>query len=604
VNKIIERIYETDVLVIGGGGAGITAAVAAARSGADVLLISKGKIGNSGNTIMIGGSYAMDGYSAYHTYGLKDADPTLTKDVLFDSIVKDGFHLADQNMVEQFVEESPAIVNEVRLWAERAGQNFRFGPPATWSMSGHAMGKALHQGVKETAGIKTLEDVMIVELLKDGDRTTGALGIDIYTGEIIQLNSKAVILGTGGFQPFTLKNTNSDMTGDGIGMAFRAGAKVADMEFLLFLLTTLEPNEMKGSILPVYLLFLGLEFKVYDGEGNEIIIPHELKEIESKSELGKLIDIYYFGRAIVEGRAGKNGGVYFDFSDTSDEAFNEKFDEIESFFLNFYKKGFYHGDDLKVYRELCIKNKRVEVSMGNEYTVGGILINERMETSIPGLYAAGECASGVFGANRVADAVTEMMVQGYRAGLSAAEYIKQVKYSDNNKNAEETALGLLKYLQNEDGLSAAEVNLQIEKISDKGLTFWRTEEGLIEAINQYETLEKSLDQITLKSKSRAYNFEWIQAIQAKNRLLCSKLAAIMANERKESRGLHLRIDYPEVDNDRYLVRTIAEYKQGKIQLTNRKPIVTKLELPEGGKTEYVKYILENDMGLQNLDYAK
>jgi len=603
MSKIIDRIYETDVLAVGGGGAGITAAVAAARSGAKVMLVSKGKVGNSGNTIMIGGSYAMDGHSAYHKYGLKEADPTLTKEVLFDSIVKDGFHLADQNMVEQFVEESPEIVNEVRLWAERAGQNFRFGPPATWSMSGHAMGKALYQGIKETPGIETLEDIIIVEILKEDSKATGAIGIDIYTGELVQFNAKAVVLGTGGFQPFSLKNTNSDMTGDGVAMAYRAGAKIADMEFLLFLLTALEPNEIKGSILPVYLLFLGLEFKVYDGEGNEIVIPEALKEIESKSELGKLIDIYYYGRAIVEGRGGEKGGVYFDFTDTPVEEFNKQFDVVEAFFTNFYKKGYYHGDDLKLYRELCLKNKRMEVSMGNEYTVGGILINEKMETSIQGLFAAGECASGVFGANRVADAVTEMMVHGYRAGLSAAEYVKLAPTSDNQKSAEKAAKEILSYLENENGISAAKANLEIERISDKGLSFWRTEEGLEEAIAAYEALEQQLENITLKSKTRAYNYEWIQAIQAKNRLLCSKLAAIMAKERKESRGLHLRLDYPEVDNDHYLVRTIAENINGKDEITTRKPIVTRLPLPEGGKTEYVKYILDNDMGLQNLDYA-
>jgi len=310
---MIDKVYTTDVLVVGGGGAGISAAIAAARSGAKVTIVSKGKVGNSGNTIMIGGSFAMDGHSAYHHYGIKEADATLTKEVLVDSIVKDGFYLSDQSIVEQFVDESPAIVNEVRLWGEKAGQNFVFGKPATWSMSGHAMGKALQLGVKENQGIEIKEDIMIVDLIKTNHKITGAVGIDIYTGEIIQFNAKAVVLGTGGFQPYTLKNTNSDMTGDGVAMAYRAGAKLADMEFLLFLVTCLEPNEIKGSILPVFFVFNpDFKYKITDAQGNEIIIPEKLKEIEEKSELGKLIDLYYFGKSILAGKGTEDGGIYFD----------------------------------------------------------------------------------------------------------------------------------------------------------------------------------------------------------------------------------------------------------------------------------------------------
>lgn len=599
--KLVDIIIDTEVLVIGGGGAAITAAIAASRQGSKVIMVSKGEIGNSGDTIMIGGSYAMDGDSAHHKFGIKEADPYYNKDLIFESIVKDGFFLSDQNMVKQFVEESPDIVYMVKEWGEKAGQKFLFERPATWSMSGRGMGKALQYGLKETPGIDKINDVIVVDIVKSEGKVCGAIGINIYTGEIIQINSKAVVLATGGFQPFSLKNTNSDMTGDGLAMAFKAGVPLADMEFLLFLITALEPHNIKGSILPImFSISKNFRYIPKDSKGNEILIPDELKEIENKSELCKLIHLYYFGKAISEGRGTENGGIYFDFSECSDEEIDLFFDDIVEYFSNFYKKGFYHGDSINDCRELTKKNKRLEIGLGNEYSVGGIYINEKMETEVEGLYAAGECASGVFGANRVADAVTEMLVQGYRAGLSASDYSKNTTIKIDKIQANRIAERILKYFKNEGGISAVKANLEIERISDKGLGFFRTEEGLREAIHEYSKLEESMKCLTIKSKSRRYNYEWIQAIQAENRILCAKIAAIMALERKESRGLHLRSDHPQIDNDNCLVRTFAQIKNGEIEITKRKPIVTKVRLPEGGKSDFIQFMIDNDMGLENL----
>lgn len=599
----IDRVYSTDVLAVGGGGAGITAAVAAAEQGAKVALVSKGKIGNSGNTIMIGGSFAMDGESAVKVYGIKDADPSYTKDHVFESIVRDGFFLSDQNLVEQFVDESPEIVHRVCRWGEKAGQTFLFGKPATWVMTGRAMGRALLYGLRQAKGVETFEDIMLTDLLEEGGRVCGALGFDVYTGEPVRFNASAVVLGTGGFQPFSLKNTNSDMTGDGVAMAFRAGAKVADMEFLLFLLTALEPREIRGSILPImFMMAPELEYTPVDVHGREIVVPEELKKIEKTSELCKLIHLYYYGRAVARGDGTANGGIYFDFSRNSPDRIGAAFDEIIEEFSALYRKGFYHGDSLEEYRDLCIANKRMEVGLGNEYSVGGILINERMETTVPGLYAAGECTSGTFGANRVADAVVEMIVQGTRAGRSASGFARNNAAGAGDAAAKGAMEKLEGIFENRGGISAAEANRKIEEISDRGLGFFRTEAGLSEALAAYDSLEKDLDTITLKNTSRAYNFERIQALQAKNRLLCSKLAARMALERKESRGLHLRSDYPEVDNADYLVRTIAGGGDGGTLLEKRPPVVTRMPLPAGSRSDFIRFMLENDLGMENVQH--
>ncbi len=598
-----KHIHDTDVLVIGGGGAGITAAIAASEDDARVTLVSKGKIGNSGNTIMIGGSFAMDGESAYHSYGIDKADKTYTKEHVFESIVKDGFYLSDQNLVEQFVEESPEIVNRVRLWGEKAGQNFVFGKPATWFMSGRAMGRALLYGLRNAGGIETIDDVMIVDLIKTGERVSGAVGLDIYTGELIHFSAKSVVLATGGFQPFSFKNTNSDMTGDGIAMAFRAGALLADMEFMLFLITAIEPHEIKGSILPImFMLAPQLEYRAVDAFGNKIEIPESLKRLEKTSELCKLIHLYYYGKTISEGKGTKENGIYFDFSDKSDKEIATGFDQMIEFCSQFYKSGYYHGDNLETYKQIAIRQKKMQVGLSNEYSLGGVLINKNMESSIPGLYAAGECGSGTFGANRVADAVVEMLVQGNRAGHSAAEFASGRSPGQNDKRAAEIAESVEKIFKNKGGMSAAEANRRVEEISDAGLSYFRTEEGISAALQRFDALEPELDAITLRNKTKAYNFELLQALQARNRFICAKTAAVSARERKESRGLHLRSDYPDVDNDSHYVRYIAASVNGKIELSAQVPKITKIPLPCKGKKDFIRFIIDHDLGMENMHH--
>lgn len=601
MSDMIKKIVETEILVVGGGGAGITAAVGAARSGAKVLLASKGQVGNSGNTIMIGGSFAMDGHSAYYDYGIEEADKDFTKADLYEAIIKDGFYINDQNMVEQFVEESPAIVYEVVKWAEQAGKPFDFGPPSTWWMSGRMMGNALKQGLASTPGIEHISDIAVVELLKDDDRVCGALALELNTGDFVQINAKAVVLATGGFQPFSLKNTNSDMTGDGVAMAFRAGAKVADMEFLLFLMTALEPQDIVGSILPLMLVTMPtFKYVATDREGNELTMPQELKDMETKSEICKLLHMVYYGKTITADKKTDKGGVFLRITGTEEEI-NQAFDETVELFRNFYKEGFYHHNDINKVRRMCLEKRTWEVGLGNEYSVGGILVNEKMETTVKGLFAGGECASGVFGANRVADAVTEMVVQGYRAGITAAEYAKTAPAcSCGAECGDIVAKKLMEAMKNQEGILVNEAVRRFEAISDKYLNCYRDGEGLRTAIEQYEQLEKELENATIISKDMAYNTEFMGLIALKNRLLCSKLAVYMGEARKESRGLHLRLDYPNIDNKNFFVRSIAHKEGDGIKLSTRKPVAGKIAPPDYETIEYERYLIETGIGLENL----
>ena len=599
---IKEKVF-TDVLVIGGGGAACTAAVASARKGADTVLVSKGKIGNSGNTIMIGGSYGMDGESAFYEYHIPEADPSFTKEDLFRSICNDGFNLSDQNMVEQFVEESPRIVYEVREWGREAGQHYKFYRPGNWDVSGRGMGRSLLKGVEKEGSIRLYEDVMIIGLLKNGDRVTGAVGMDLYEGCLLQFEAKEVVLGTGGYQPYSLKNTNSDMTGDGQAMAYRAGARLADMEFMLFLITAVEPNEMRGSILPVICTFRdAFDYDPVDRFGQKIEIPNQLREMEKTSEMCKLVHIYYYGKAIRGGRGTENGGIYFDFHRFTDQEIDRMFDALMDHFDGFYPRGKYHGNDILEYKRLVKEKRRIEVGLSSEYSVGGILVDENMDTGVPGLFAAGECASGVFGANRVADAVTEMLVQGYKAGTVAAERAAlEEKVESSRDSVSMITEGIKRRLEQKGGCRLGDLIAQMESVSDKTLGLWRNEESLNTGLQAYDRLEKDLESVEIADKTLVYNRELIRMLQAENTLLCSRVASGMARMRKESRGLHLREDYSYIDNEHWQKRIISHLDSGKDVLETRTPIVTRVPLRPEKKVDYETFILEEDLGMANME---
>ena len=607
MNKIEDiKTIHTDVLSIGGGGAGIMAAIAAKKNGAQhVTLVSKGKVGNSGDTIMIGGSYSMDGESA-RTYGFQKADPTFTKKYLYEQIVKQSFFLSEQNLVKQFVEESPAVVYECYQWGERAHQKQKFFAPASWMLSGHSMGRALQQGLNETSGIEVIEDTMIVDLLKSNGRITGAIGMNVYTGEPVKFCAKAVVIGTGGYQPFSITSTNSDVTtGDGIALAYRVGAQLADMEFMIFIPTALEPGSSKGSILPFLLYSAGIPIGTCDDKGKAIKIPRALRKISKGSELGKVISNYCWSNQVTQGTT--TGGLYMDFSTLAKLPrfiFNKGFEELLKFFKDYYKYGYYHSDDLLYFKKLMLEQKKIEFALCSEYSMGGIVINEKMETCVPGLYAAGEASSGLFGACRVADATTEMMVQGNRAGISASQYALNVSDTPVDEcKVLEILQKINAPLTNTQGVNPLETIQKIHRVADAGFGSARNEEGLTKALAEIERLQnEDMPHFVAKSKSQNYNFERLSALQAQNLLTCTEAGIRAALMRKESRGFHLRLDYPQVDNDRWAVRIIEEQGENGMTLKEKKPDATKIPVPEGKEANIGEFIIHQKLKFKNSNF--
>lgn len=596
---MIHRTIQTDLLSIGGSGAGVMAAVHAARQGLDVTLVSKGKLGRSGNVIMAGGGFGIDGESGAQILGDRFSDPSFTREKMFDCLLKESFYLADQNMITQYVEESAPAVKDYLDWAQSAGCTFLRTKPCGWMSSGLLFARALREGVKETSGIRLLEDVSVAELLTRDGAVTGAIAVDVYTGGLIEIQAEAVVIGTGGYQPFSMKNTVSDMTGDGQAMAYRAGARLTDMEFMLAFPTAVVPQHMKGSIYPFIFEFFmpKLQYKIVDKNGAPLPIPQEIIDLTRGTKLSKLASSYYMGNAIDQGLGGPNGGVFYDYSAYSKEELDDSFASFHARFNQFHKDGYYKGESLDRVKEIIYAGQPLEVGLGFEYCMGGIEVNEKMETGIPGLFAAGEVTSGVFGACRAGDGLTEMLCQGMRAGLSAAAYCRSSgQKGKNDPEAVRRACGrLLQPFQNQGGMDPVTLYNQIEAACDEGFSVIRCEEGLQQSLEKITALKVALKTVSIRQKSRAYNFEWMRAMQAENLIVCCEAGIRAALARRESRGCHIRKDFPQVDHDHYLHKYVFSRGEEGMRMETRKPVATRAALPSGTRPDVIAYFLDKNL---------
>ena len=575
--RIVNDVITKDILVIGGAGAGVMSAVQAVKSGASVALVTKGKVGKSGNTIMIGGGFSIDGESARDICGYADANTSYTREKVFEKLVTSGFYLGDQRLQRIFALESGYAVKECLDWAREAKQLFAFNPRGNgWMTSGASFGKAVLEGTKQNPSIAVYEDVWIVELLQSNGVVCGALGIDIYTGGFIQYNAKAVVLATGGFQPFSLKNTHADMSGDGIGLALRAGARAVDMEFLLFIGTIIEPQYAKGSILP-FLMSIQAMFqlrpKMTDLDGRELVFPTDAryKVGPTTGKVNKLLMADFYGRGIFEKFDAYGAAFYYDYSAYSDDEIRDAFEAMVKLEKTWHREGFYNGIDLQRLGDDMIKNgKRLKVGFGNEYSMGGVVVNPDFSTDVAGLFAAGEVTGGTFGAFRSGDGLTEMLVHGYTAGASAAEYAKghDLQIPDNLQKAVEAVLAPL---ERADGTSAVDLRKELERICDEGFNFFRDGQRLDKGYREITNLNERLASLSVFTKERKYNLEWLDAFALRNLALCAQIGIYAALNRRESRGTHLRADYPEVNNQEYLFSYVAR-------------------LGEGGRPEYEKKV--------------
>ncbi len=559
---------KADVLVVGSGGAGIEAAIAAAKLGASVCLVSKGPLGRSGATIISGADIMADGASLARL-GYSDK-PRDDPESWAHDIVVEGFYLNDENLVAVYVQNAGYRVKELLEW----GMAVRYTEERTIETTGVSISAALRRGLAKQGSLVTpVEGVTAFDLLVNDERVVGAVGVEFNSGEFVLFRAKTVVLATGGWhQAYQINAGADELTGDGQAMAYRAGAELVDMEMVTFAPNILlEPPRYRGSLW-LYIL-PGVLLNRY---GNAFMTWEDPKvaKLAATSEWNKLLYSKASMREVRAGRGGPLGGVFFSMKHLPTNLFDE--------FEKRYPGWHFQGDDFSELMEKIRKGYAPEVAPAAEYFEGGIRINERCETSISGLYAAGECSGGLFGANRVAAATTEMVVEGEIAGrMAAKESLKlpasEIKEQQISKIVERQE----ELLARSEGSSVFELRTRLQKLAYDKVGGIRDAESLTEAVRELKEIQEETNRLSLVTKRRAYNREWIEALELRNMVQCVLLSSQAALSRTESRGVHVRQDRPFVDNIEWRKHLTIHQDKGIVPV----PVISQTKLP----TERVPY---------------
>ena len=572
-----EKIVETDVLVVGGGGAGFRAAIGARDRGARVTLLSKGPLARCGATPMAGADFTLDGRSLDELgFG---GEPKDSMEIFFGDIVSQGYYLNNQKLVEQYVSAAPARLKELIDWGITIkGSEER----AIFTTGAGIMDTLLKKA--RSVGVDLLEDVMLIDLVTDEGKIAGALGLDIKTGEFIHFQSKSIVMATGGWHKAFWPNTGMrDLSGEGIAMAHRAGADIGNMEFITFCCNVLlDPPIWRGSI-ATYILHMIVGGRLTNAEGETFLDKYDSYIVQKGTtmEWNKSFLSLATVREVREGKGSPHGGIYYG----RGQAPWEPFEAIAGFLFPNWK---YKAMDLTEFARKLKDGESVEVGPAVEYFDGGIVVNERFETGVDGLYAAGECTLGPFGSNRVASAITEMLVHGAEAGQNAGDYAKTAEGRPPDKRAlatkqETAALSLT----GKDGPGPAQVRRRVQEMAHKHLGPIRNHEELQTFIDFLEGVRKEeLPHLATASKSRIYNKEWIDALELGNMVQLLEASARSALFRTESRGVHYREDHPYTDNDNWLCESIIKGSDSGPAVT-RRPVTITTTTPPTGVTPYL-----------------
>jgi len=571
------QIIESDVLVIGTGGAGCRAALEARSHGVRVTLVAKGQIGRCELTAM-----TMPGFGVWIR-----SNPNDSFESYFQDTVDGGSYMNDENLVKILIENSEDAIHfleKLGVRFDRKGDGtFLYYSGVEKTKTGTArqlgvddcMGRAFYNALSGEIGrngVHLVEDLFVVSLLMDNHKMRGAFGIDIRHGRFVLMIARAVIVATGGIVGmYSVRTGHSRDTGDGHAMVYRLGVPLKDMEFLQGNPAALVyPESLQGVVCPGWYLIMDRGAKYYNGNWKEFL---QLYDPERKENTTRDIKARAMQIEINAGRGSTHGGVYLDFTKaTLDETLEEYLEKNAPFMLDYVRKcGLPPTQIIK---------EPIEVGPAAHYTCGGIEINEKSETAVGGLFAAGEVTGGIHGANRLGNsAMTDIFVYGKIAGEMAAQYARSSKNGSLSKALKEMVrdeeMKAIKiYERNPSEKIRPEVlKKKIEEVMFNYVGFSRTEENLNRAIKILEKIkEEELPRTFVSSRTRTFNYDWIEIFELMNILDVGNIIARAALERKETRGCHNRMDFPGQDDKNWIKHVRIRDESGKMTV-DRVPVV-------------------------------
>lgn len=560
--------HQYDVLVIGAGGAGLRAAIEAARTGASVGLICKSLLGKA-HTVMAEGGVAA---------ALANVDDRDNWRVHFADTMRGGQYLNNWRMAELHAKEAPARVHELEAW----GAVFDRTPDGRIlqrNFGGHKYPRLAHVGDRTGLEIiRTLQDYAIhepidvhmectiISLLRDGDRIAGAVGYDRERGRFKSFAAKAVVLATGGIgRAYNVTSNSWEYTGDGHSLAYHAGAALQDMEFVQFHPTGMVwPPSVRGILVTEGVR--GEGGILVNKEGRRFMfddIPENYRnQTADNEEEGwrytqgdknarrppELLTRDHVARCIMrevrEGRGSPHGGVFLDISWIKSKIPNAE-EHIKKKLPSMYHQ-------FKQLADIDITKEPMEVGPTTHYVMGGIRVDgDTQMSTVPGLFAAGECAAGLHGANRLGgNSLSDLLVFGKRAGEYAAKFAaEQAPPMIDESRADTVARAALEPF-GRDGNGSAEgpyqVQHDLQTMMQRLVGIVRREDDMRQALGDIAALRGRAARVSVPG-NREYNPGWHTALDLPNLLTVSEAITRSALERKESRGGHFRDDYPDKD---------------------------------------------------------
>lgn len=578
------KVFETDVLIVGSGGAGSRAAIEMSRKGLKPLITTKGRFTRCGATVTADMDIDLPSRDAKEMFGL-DGDVADTPEAFAQDMFIEGKYMNDEDVVLAHCHNAAKYIKELVDWGMRIdgfvqepGHRYPRGIVST----GRSMMEALKRGTRGCK-IEWCEDTMVTNLLIRDGRVVGAVGINIRTGEFVVFKAKAVILATGGaMRLYPITTAPEELTGDGMFMAYQAGAELVDMEFPLFLPACLYwPESMKGVDFPyIFSSSLGGWWL------NQFGVRFMEKWDPVRMEMGTTRDVASIAMAMeaLQGRGGPHGGIYASLKHIPNEILEYSAEQMP------WWRNFVYGKFNLIEFNMDPRKVAYEVGPAAHYWNGGIRINSKGETKVPGLYAAGEVQGGTMGANRLSgNAVTECLVFGALAGGNAADYAKsaplpEIDQSQVDKFYEE----VYEPLNRKDGSDTYEMRSKMQDTAFKYVGPIRQESGLNACIEEIEKMKKDdLPNLATKSKAKVCNREWVAALENRAMLQVLEIIARASLMRKESRGAMYRQDYTGTDNKDWLKNIIVRNEGGQVSLEARPVVTTIIMLPKREKIPYM-----------------
>ena len=553
-----------DVVVVGAGGAGLRAAIAAHESGARTALVCKSLLGKA-HTVMAEGGIAA---------AMGNRWPEDNWEVHFRDTMRGGKMLNNWRMAQLHAQEAPERVQELEDWGALFDRT-EDGLISQRDFGGHKYARLAHVGdrtglemirtLQQRAvhlGIDVFMECTITDLLKDGDVVSGAFGYWRESGRFITFEAPSVILATGGIgKSFKVTSNSWEYTGDGHALAMRSGADLINMEFVQFHPTGMVwPPSVKGLLVTESVRGDGGILK--NSEGKRFMfdyIPEYFKSetADTEAEADRWYDDKKSNRRppellprdevarainseIKAGRGTPHGGIYLDIASRRSPEFIRK--RLPSMYHQF-----------KELADVDITAEPMEIGPTCHYVMGGVEVDaDTQESAVTGLYAAGECSGGMHGSNRLGgNSLGDLLVFGKRAGEAATAYASSLGGSRpkvDEADVKAAQVSALAPFEVEGGENPYTIQSDLQQSMNDLVGIIRTASELEESLSKIEILKKRADTMVVEGH-RQYNPGWHLALDLRNMLIVSEAIAKAALARQESRGGHTRDDFPQADDD-------------------------------------------------------